>query len=319
MAFGSLPILQDAPPVDLDAEIRRLKRERNAVLLAHFYQESEIQDLADHIGDSLELSRAAARTEADVIVFAGVHFMAETAKILNPERTVVVPDLKAGCSLADGCPVDQFKAWRAQYPGAVAVSYINCSAAVKAESDYICTSSNAVKIVSSIPKDKQVLFAPDRNLGRFVAKQTGRELVLWPGSCIVHETFSLRKLEALLLENPHAKLIAHPECEEPLLERAAFIGSTAALLRFVQSDDAPAYIVATESGILHQMRLKAPGKHFIAAPPEANCACNECPFMRLNTPEKVYLALRDLSPAVDLDPELRQRARVPIDRMLALS
>jgi quinolinate synthase len=319
MAFGSLPILQDAPPVDLDAEIRRLKRERNAVLLAHFYQESEIQDLADHIGDSLELSRAAARTEADVIVFAGVHFMAETAKILNPERTVVVPDLKAGCSLADGCPVDQFKAWRAQYPGAVAVSYINCSAAVKAESDYICTSSNAVKIVSSIPKDKQVLFAPDRNLGRFVAKQTGRELVLWPGSCIVHETFSLRKLEALLLENPQAKLIAHPECEEPLLERAAFIGSTAALLRFVQSDDAPAYIVATESGILHQMRLKAPGKHFIAAPPEANCACNECPFMRLNTPEKVYLALRDLSPAVDLDPELRQRARVPIDRMLALS
>jgi quinolinate synthase len=319
MAFGSLPILQDAPPADLDAEIRRLKRERNAVLLAHFYQESEIQDLADHIGDSLELSRAAARTEADVIVFAGVHFMAETAKILNPERTVVVPDLKAGCSLADGCPVDQFKAWRAQYPGAVAVSYINCSAAVKAESDYICTSSNAVKIVSSIPKDKQVLFAPDRNLGRFVAKQTGRELVLWPGSCIVHETFSLRKLEALLLENPQAKLIAHPECEEPLLERAAFIGSTAALLRFVQSDDAPAYIVATESGILHQMRLKAPGKHFIAAPPEANCACNECPFMRLNTPEKVYLALRDLSPAVDLDPELRQRARVPIDRMLALS
>ena len=319
MAFGSLPLLQDALPADLDAEIRRLKRERNAVLLAHFYQESEIQDLADHIGDSLELSRAAARTEADVIVFAGVHFMAETAKILNPERTVVVPDLKAGCSLADGCPVDQFKAWRAQYPGAVAVSYINCSAAVKAESDYICTSSNAVKIVSSIPKDKQVLFAPDRNLGRFVAKQTGRELVLWPGSCIVHETFSLRKLEALLLENPQAKLIAHPECEEPLLERAAFIGSTAALLRFVQSDDAPAYIVATESGILHQMRLKAPGKHFIAAPPEANCACNECPFMRLNTPEKVYLALRDLSPAVDLDPELRQRARVPIDRMLALS
>ncbi len=319
MAFSSLPLVHDTPPADLDAEIRRLKRERNAVLLAHFYQESEIQDLADHIGDSLELSRAAARTEADVIVFAGVHFMAETAKILNPERTVVVPDLKAGCSLADGCPVDRFKAWRAQYPGAVAVTYINCSAAVKAESDYICTSSNAVKIVSSIPKDKQVLFAPDRNLGLFVAKETGRELVLWPGSCIVHETFSLRKLEALLLEHPRAKLIAHPECEQPLLERAAFIGSTAALLRFVQTDDAPAYIVATESGILHQMRRKAPGKQFIAAPPEANCACNECPFMRLNTPEKVYRALRDLSPAVELDPELRQRARIPIDRMLALS
>jgi len=319
MAFGSLPIVQDTPPADLDAEIRRLKRERNAVLLAHFYQESEIQDLADHIGDSLELARAAARTEADVIVFAGVHFMAETAKILNPERTVVVPDLAAGCSLADGCPVEQFKAWKAGYPGAVVVSYINCSAAVKAESDYICTSSNAVKIVSSIPPDTQVLFAPDRNLGRFVAKQTGRELVLWPGSCIVHETFSLRKLEGLLHANPDAKLIAHPECEEPLLERAAFIGSTAALLRFVQSDDAPAFIVATESGILHQMRLKAPNKRFIAAPPEANCACNECPFMRLNTPEKVYRALRDLTPAVDLDPELRERARVPIDRMLALS
>ncbi|MDQ2645431.1 MAG: quinolinate synthase NadA [Myxococcota bacterium] len=319
MAFSSLPLVHDTPPADLDAEIRRLKRERNAVLLAHFYQESEIQDLADHIGDSLELSRAAARTEADVIVFAGVHFMAETAKILNPERTVVVPDLKAGCSLADGCPVDAFKAWRAQYPGAVAVTYINCSAAVKAESDYICTSSNAVKIVSSIPRDKQVLFAPDRNLGVFVAKETGRELVLWPGSCIVHETFSLRKLEALLLEHPRAKLIAHPECEQPLLERAAFIGSTAALLRFVQTDDAPAYVVATESGILHQMRRKAPEKQFIAAPPEANCACNECPFMRLNTPEKVYRALRDLSPAVELEPELRQRARIPIDRMLALS
>jgi quinolinate synthase len=319
MAFASLPLLHDEPLVDFDAEIRRLKREKNAVLLAHFYQESEIQDLADHIGDSLELARAAARTEADVIVFAGVHFMAETAKILNPERIVVVPDLKAGCSLADGCPVEQFKAWKAQYPGAVVVSYINCSAAVKAESDYICTSSNAEKIVASIPADRTVLFAPDKNLGRHVIKKTGRDLVLWPGSCIVHETFSLRKLEALLLEQPEAKLIAHPECEEPLLERAAFIGSTAALLKFVQADSARVFIVATEAGILHQMRLRAPGKTFIAAPPESNCACNECPFMRLNTPEKVYRALRDLSPVIELDPELRERARVPIDRMLALS
>jgi quinolinate synthase len=319
MAFASLPLVRDEPLVDFDAEIRRLKREKNAVLLAHFYQESEIQDLADHIGDSLELARAAARTQADVIVFAGVHFMAETAKILNPERIVVVPDLKAGCSLADGCPVDQFKAWKAQYPGAVVVSYINCSAAVKAESDYICTSSNAEKIVASIPADRTVLFAPDKNLGRHVSKKTGRDLVLWPGSCIVHETFSLRKLEALLLEQPEAKLIAHPECEEPLLERAAFIGSTAALLKFVQADSARAFIVATEAGILHQMRLRAPGKTFIAAPPESNCACNECPFMRLNTPEKVYRALRDLNPVIELDRELRERARVPIDRMLALS
>jgi quinolinate synthase len=319
MAFASLPLVQDEPLVDFDAEIRRLKREKNAILLAHFYQESEIQDLADQIGDSLELARAAARTQADVIVFAGVHFMAETAKILNPERIVVVPDPKAGCSLADGCPVDQFKAWKAQYPGAVVVSYINCSAAVKAESDYICTSSNAEKIVASIPANRTVLFAPDKNLGRHVIKKTGRDLVLWPGSCIVHETFSLRKLEVLLLQQPEAKLIAHPECEEALLERAAFIGSTAALLKFVQADSARAFIVATEAGILHQMRLRAPGKTFIAAPPESSCACNECPFMRLNTPEKVYRALRDLHPVIELDPELRERARVPIDRMLALS
>jgi quinolinate synthase len=328
MAFGSLPIAGTTPAsnrdelpsgADLDEEIRRLKRERNAVLLAHFYQESEIQDLADQIGDSLELARAAARTQADVILFAGVHFMAETAKILNPARTVLVPDLNAGCSLADGCPVDRFKAWKAQYPGATVVSYINCSAAVKAESDYICTSSNAEKIVAAIPKDRPLLFAPDRNLGRYVAKKSGRELVLWPGSCIVHETFSLRKLEALLQKHPDAKLIAHPECEEPLLERAAFIGSTAALLKFVVADDARAYIVATEAGILHQMRRHAPDKQFIAAPPNANCACNECPFMRLNTPEKVYRALRDLAPEVDVAPELRERARVPIDRMLALS
>ncbi len=309
----------DLSTLDLDEEIRRLKRERNAVFLAHYYQDSEIQDLADFIGDSLQLSQAAAKTDADVILFAGVHFMAETAKILNPTRTVLVPDMKAGCSLADGCPVDRFKAWKARYPGAVVVSYINCSAAVKAESDYICTSSNAEKIVRAIPADKKVLFAPDKNLGRYVMKQTGRDMVLWPGSCIVHETFSLRKLTALMHQHPSAKLIAHPECEEPLLEQAAFVGSTSALLGYVERDAANEFIVATEPGILHQMQKRVPNKVLLPAPPEANCACNECPFMRLNTAEKVYLALRDLAPALELPEELRERARVPIDRMLALS
>jgi quinolinate synthase len=309
----------DLSTLDLDEEIRRLKRERNAVFLAHYYQDSEIQDLADFIGDSLQLSQAAAKTNADVILFAGVHFMAETAKILNPTRTVLVPDMKAGCSLADGCPVDRFKAWKARYPGAVVVSYINCSAAVKAESDYICTSSNAVKIVRAIPADKKVLFAPDKNLGRYVMKQTGREMVLWPGSCIVHETFSLRKLTALMQKHPAAKVIAHPECEEPLLEQAAFIGSTSALLDYVERDPANEFIVATEPGILHQMQKRVPDKLLIPAPPEANCACNECPFMRLNTAEKVYLALRDLQPALELPEDLRERAKIPIDRMLALS
>lgn len=309
----------DLASLDLDEEIRRLKRERNAVFLAHYYQESEIQDLADFIGDSLQLAQAAQRTQADVILFAGVHFMAETAKILNPTRTVLVPDMKAGCSLADGCPVDRFKAWKARHPGSVVISYINCSAAVKAESDYICTSSNAEKIVRAIPADKKILFAPDKNLGRYLVKKTGRDMVLWQGSCIVHETFSLRKLEALVVEHPEAKIIAHPECEEALLERAHFIGSTAALLKFVHADPAREFIVVTEPGILHQMHKAAPDKLLIPAPPEANCACNECPFMRLNTPEKVYLALRDLSPELIMPEDLRERAKVPIERMLALS
>ena len=304
---------------DLDEEIRRLKRERNAVLLAHYYQDSEIQDLADFIGDSLQLAQAAQRTQADVILFAGVHFMAETAKILNPERIVLVPDMKAGCSLADGCPGDRFRAWKARYPGAVVVSYINCSAEVKAESDYIVTSSNAVKIVNAIPKDKEILFAPDKNLGRWVMKQTGRDMRLWQGSCIVHETFSLQKLMSIKLAHPDAKIIAHPECEEPLLDRADFIGSTAALLKYVENDNAQAFIVVTEPGIIHQMQKRAPQKQLIPAPPDGNCACNECPFMRLNTPEKVYLALRDLEPRLEMDEDLRRRALVPIERMLALS
>ena len=320
MASPAQSLTPDLSTLDLDDEIRRLKRERNAVILAHYYQDSEIQDLADVIGDSLQLAQAAQKTTADVILFAGVHFMAETAKILNPGRIVLVPDMKAGCSLSDGCPVDRFKAWKARHPGAVVVSYINCSAAVKAESDYIVTSSNAVKIVNSIPRDQKILFAPDKNLGRWVAKQTGRDdLVLWQGSCIVHETFSLRKLEDIKVAHPDAKIIAHPECEEPLLDRADFIGSTAALLRYVENDNAREFIVVTESGILHQMQKRAPDKLLIPAPPLANCACNECPFMRLNTPEKVYLALRDLEPRLEMAEELRVRAQVPIDRMLALS
>ncbi len=305
--------------LDLEDEIMRLKKQRNAVLLAHYYQDSEIQDFADYIGDSLQLAQEAKRTNADVILFAGVHFMAETAKILNPQRIVLVPDMSAGCSLADGCPVDRFKAWKARYPGATVVSYINCSAAVKAESDYICTSSNAVKIVEAIPRDQQILFAPDRHLGRYVMKQTGRDMVLWQGSCVVHETFSQQKLVALKQQHPQAKIIAHPECTEALLEMAEFVGSTSALLKFVQTDPANEFLVATESGILHQMNKAAPHKTFIAAPPQGNCACNECPFMRLNTPEKIYLALRDLQPRLEMDEELRRRAQIPIDRMLALS
>ncbi len=310
----------DLSSLDLDEEILRLKKERNAVILAHYYQESEIQDLADFIGDSLQLAQEAKKTSADVILFAGVHFMAETAKILNPERTVLVPDMAAGCSLADGAPVDRFRAWKAKYPGAYVISYINCSAAVKAESDLICTSSNAKKMVESVPADRQILFAPDRNLGKYLIKETGREMVLWPGSCIVHETFSLKRLLDLKRQNPGAKIIAHPECEEHILDESEFIGSTAALLRHVQEDPAETFIVATESGILHQMQKAAPGKTLIAAPPEnESCSCNECPFMRLNTPEKVYLALRDMKPELIMNEADREAARAPMERMLELS
>jgi quinolinate synthase len=309
---------------DLEDEIERLKKERNAVLLAHYYQESEIQDVADFIGDSLQLAQAAAKTtHADVICFAGVHFMAETAKILNPERIVVIPDLEAGCSLASGCPADRFAAWiarhRADKPASVVVSYINCTAEVKALSDYIVTSSNAEKIVRSIPEDQTILFAPDKNLGLYLEKKTGRKMVLWQGSCVVHETFSVRKLIGLKERNPGALIIAHPECEETLLAMADYIGSTTALLKYAVASPAKEFIVVTESGILHQMRKAAPDKTFIPAPPEANCACNECPFMRKNTLEKVMLSLRDLKPRIEMAPELIERARRPIERMLALS
>jgi quinolinate synthase len=305
--------------LDLEDEIARLKKDRNAVLLAHYYQDSEIQDVADVIGDSLQLSQAAAKTRADVICFAGVHFMAETAKILNPERTVVIPDLEAGCSLADGCPADRFAAWKARYPGAVVVSYINCSAEVKALSDYIVTSSNAEKIVRSIPEDKEVLFAPDKNLGAYLEKKIGRKMRLWQGTCVVHETFSERKIVELKTRHPEALLIAHPECEEAVLRMADYIGSTTALLNYAVASPKNTFIVATEVGILHQMKKQAPDKEFIAAPPMANCACNECPFMKKNTLEKVYLALRDLAPRIEMSPQLVARARTPIDRMLALS
>ncbi len=321
------PVLVPAPAaepdlasLDLDDEIRRLKRERNAILLAHYYQDSEIQDLADFIGDSLQLARKAKQAAADVIVFAGVHFMAETAKIVNPTSTVLVPDMAAGCSLADGCPADRFAKWKQKYPGAITISYINCSAEVKALSDYIVTSSNAVKIVNAMPTDKTILFAPDKNLGRYVMKETGRDLVLWPGSCIVHETFSQRRLIQLKAKHPGARIIAHPECEAAILEMAEFIGSTSALLSFVQKDDAHSYIVATESGILHEMSKRAPGKELIPAPPnDETCNCNECPFMRLNTPEKIYLALRDNRPELEMDEQLRLAAEKPIERMLELS
>lgn len=314
------PNPEDFASLDLDEEIARLKKERNAVILAHYYQESEIQDVADFIGDSLQLAQEAKKTSADVILFAGVHFMAETAKILNPERTVLVPDMAAGCSLADGCPVGRFRAWKARYPGSFTISYINCSAAVKAESDLICTSSNAKKMVDSVPRDQQILFAPDRNLGKYLIKETGRDMVLWPGSCIVHETFSLKRLLELKRKHPEGKIIAHPECEEHILDEAEFIGSTAALLRFVQQDSAQTFIVATESGILHQMKKAAPEKTLVAAPPEnESCSCNECPFMRLNTPEKVYLALRDLQPELVMNEAERDAARAPIERMLELS
>ncbi len=302
--------------LDLFQEIERLKKEKNAVILAHYYQEPDIQDVADFIGDSLELARAAQRSNADLIVFAGVHFMAEGAKILNPTRKVVLPDLRAGCSLSDSCPPEAFARFRAKYPDHVVVTYINCSAAIKAQSDVICASSNAVKIVSRIPKDKGIIFAPDRNLGAWVAKQTGREMVLWQGTCIVHETFSERKIAELKVQNPEAELIAHPECEPSLLAKAEFIGSTSALLKHVIESPKREFIVATEAGILHQMAKKAPGKKLIPAPPNQNCACNDCPFMKLNTLEKLYLALKNEGPELDVPTELRERALVPLQRML---
>lgn len=306
-------------PFNIEEEILELKKKLNAVILAHYYQESEIQDLADFIGDSLELSKRAASTDADIIVFAGVHFMAETAKILNPAKKVLLPDLNAGCSLAEGCPAPMFEKFRAMHPEHIVISYINCSAGVKALSDIICTSSNAVKIVEQIPKEQKIIFAPDKNLGKYIIKKTGRDMLLWDGSCIVHETFSDRKILQLRAENPNALLIAHPECEETVLSHADFIGSTSSLLKFTYENPAEEFIVATEEGIIHQMLKKSPGKKFIPAPPNANCACNECPYMKLNTMEKLYLCMKDQKPEIILDEEIRLKALKPIQRMLEMS
>lgn len=305
--------------IDLFDEINQLRKTKNAVILAHYYQDPDIQDIADFVGDSLELARFAQKTSADLILFAGVHFMAEGAKILNPSRKVILPDLRAGCSLSDSCPPNAFAHFRARYPNHAVVTYINCSAAIKAQSDVICTSSNAVKIVNSIPKEQGIIFAPDRNLGAYVARQTGRDLVLWQGACIVHETFSERKIAELKVQHPEAELIAHPECEPSLLSKADFVGSTSALLKYVAESPKAVFIVATEEGILHQMKKKAPNKTLIPAPPNHACNCNECPFMKLNTLEKVYLALRDEKPEMIIPEDVRKKALIPLERMLEWS
>nr|WP_290223605.1 quinolinate synthase NadA [Trichocoleus desertorum] len=306
-------------PQDLFVAIQALKQELNAIILAHYYQDPDIQDVADYLGDSLGLSQQAAQTDADVIVFAGVHFMAETAKILNPNKLVLLPDLDAGCSLADSCPPQAFAEFKAAHPNHLVVSYINCTAEIKAMSDIICTSSNAVKIVRQIPEDQPIIFAPDRNLGCYVMEQTGRDLVLWQGSCMVHETFSEKKIVQLQMEHPDAEVIAHPECEPAVLRHAQYIGSTTALLKYTEQSDRQAFIVATEPGIIHQMEKQAPHKRFIPAPPMNNCACNECPHMRLNTLEKLYLAMKQRSPEITLPEDVRVAALRPIQRMLEMS
>ncbi len=304
------------PSLDLFHEIERLKKEKNAVVLAHYYQEPDIQDVADYIGDSLGLAQQAAKTNADMIVFAGVHFMAETAKILNPTKKVVLPDLKAGCSLAESAPAGLFKRFKEKYPDHVVISYINCTAQIKALSDIICTSSNALKIIESLPSNQPIIFAPDKNLGAYLNKKTGRNMLLWNGACIVHEMFSLEKITKLKLRHPKAKLIAHPECEDAVLRLADFIGSTTQLLKYAVQDDCNEFIVATETGILHQMQKDAPDKTFIPAPPDNSCACNDCPFMKLNTLEKVYLCMEYEKPEITMNEELRLAALKPIQRML---
>ncbi len=307
------------PGLDLVAEIARLKRELNAVILAHYYQEPAIQDAADHVGDSLALAQDAEKTDAEVIVFAGVHFMAETAKILNPDKLVLMPDAEAGCSLADACPPEAFAEFKAAHPDHLVVSYINCSAGIKALSDVIVTSSNAEKIVRALPADRPIIFAPDKNLGRYLAQKIGREMVLWDGSCIVHELFSERRIVQLKAIHPGALVLAHPECEEPVLRHADFIGSTAAIRKFARETAARELIIATEPGILHPMKQDSPDKVFIPAPPANACACNECPHMKRNTLEKLYLCMRDRRPALEMDEELRRAALRPIRRMLEMS
>jgi quinolinate synthase len=314
--FSSMEI---DPTLDLFEEIKKLKKEKNAIILAHYYQDADIQDIADYIGDSLGLAQQAETTNADMIVFAGVHFMAETAKILNPTKKVVIPDLNAGCSLSDSCPPELFKKFKEKYPNHIVVSYINCSARIKALSDVICTSSNAKFIVDSFPKEQEIIFAPDKNLGAYINKVTGRNMVLWNGACMVHEIFSLEKITKLKVRYPNAKIIAHPECEEPILRIADFIGSTTALLNYSKKDNAQEFIVVTETGILHQMKKESPQKTFIPAPPENNCACNDCPHMKLNTLEKLYLCMKYEAPEIQMDESLRLQAKAPINKMLEIS
>ncbi|UEG50735.1 quinolinate synthase NadA [Ferruginibacter lapsinanis] len=305
--------------IDIFAEIEKLKKEKNAIVLAHYYQEPDIQDVADFIGDSLGLAQQAEKTQADIIVFAGVHFMAETAKILNPGKKVLLPDLKAGCSLSDSAPPELFKKFKEKYPDHLVITYINCSAGMKALSDIICTSSNAEKIIESLPKEQKIIFAPDKNLGAYLNKKTGRNMVLWNGACMVHEIFSLEKITKLKIRHPKAKIIAHPECEEAVLTVADYIGSTTGLLKYSQQSDATEFIVVTETGILHQMQKNSPHKTFIPAPPNNSCACNDCPHMKLNTLEKLYLCMKYELPEIIMDEQLRLAAKKPIDRMLEIS
>ncbi len=307
------------PSLDLFAKIEKLKKEKNAIILAHYYQEADIQDIADYIGDSLGLSQQAAKTDADVIVFAGVHFMAETAKILSPQKKVLLPDSKAGCSLADSCPPHLFRKFKEQYPDHLVITYVNCTAELKAMSDIVCTSSNAVQIVESLPPEQGIIFGPDRNLGKYVAKKTGRDLVLWNGACMVHEIFSREKITRLKERYPAAKFIAHPECEDAILEMADYIGSTTGLLNYSTNNPAKEFIVATESGILHQMQRDNPMKTFIPAPPNNSCACNDCPHMKRNTLEKLYLCMKNGQPEIFVPAHIIEKAVVPIERMLEIS
>ncbi len=311
--------LEVDPTLDLFEEIEKLKKEKNAIILAHYYQEGDIQDIADYIGDSLGLSQKAASTDADIIVFAGVHFMAETAKILSPSKKVLLPDLKAGCSLAESCPPHLFRKFKEKYPEHVVVSYINCTAELKTLTDIVCTSTNAVHIIESIPKDKEIIFAPDRNLGKYLVKKTGRDMILWDGACMVHEIFSHEKIVKLQMRHPEAKLIAHPECEAHILEIADYIGSTSGLLKYTMESGFDEFIVATEAGIIHQMEKKSPDKKFYPAPPNNTCACNDCPHMKRNTMEKLYLCMKHELPEIHLSDQLIKEARASIDRMMEIS
>ncbi|MBP7508437.1 MAG: quinolinate synthase NadA [Prolixibacteraceae bacterium] len=305
--------------IDLKEEILKLKKEKNAVILGHYYIEAELQDISDFVGDSLALAQEAARTDADIIVFVGVHFMAETAKIINPSKKVILPDLKAGCSLAESAPIEKFRQFKIKYPGYKVISYINCTADLKTETDIVCTSSNAVKVVESFPKNEKLIFGPDKNLGNYINSITGRDMVLWDGACMVHEKFSVEKIVNLMKSHPDAEMIAHPECEKPLLLIANYIGSTAGLLKYIKTSNSNKFIVATESGILHQMQKACPEKIFIPAPSvDSTCGCNDCSFMKLNSLKKLYLCLKNEMPEIILPEKVIEKARKPIERMLQL-